>query len=132
MLQPVAGWRLHSRNSQPLHPLSGCDLMQCLQMRGLKTALPVLGLSSSEVSYLKMTSASPQNNSPFAVPASLQTSKEQIKRGSAELKKGIFTLGLVMVSVCRKPPGISSQAVTGYCVPVPSQRYCKLQSVHIC
>lgn len=29
------------------------DLMRCLQKHGLKIALPLLGLSSSEVSYLK-------------------------------------------------------------------------------
>lgn len=80
------------RNSLIVRPLPRSDPMQCLQMDGFKTPFPVLALSSSEVSYLKMTSA-PTHNSPFTVSASLHISRGQVSQGSAGLKKGALHWG---------------------------------------
>lgn len=79
---------LHCRNSLIVHPQSRSDPMQCLQMDGFKTVLPILALSSSEVSYLKMTSAPPYNNSLLTVSDSLQANRGEINQGSAGLRKG--------------------------------------------
>lgn len=79
---------LHCRNSLTVHPLSRSDPRQFLQMGGFKTLLTVLALSSSEVSYLKIPSAHPHNNSLFTASVSLQESRGQINGGSAGLRKG--------------------------------------------